>query len=82
MLDFFTLPVKYNDAVIEYEAIFFACGHKHTFHVVVDGIAVAFEPDVNRNYLAIIDKEAEKNNLAPNAQIIQLISKSIEGYLV
>ncbi|MEJ6980594.1 hypothetical protein WG906_09050 [Pedobacter sp. P351] len=82
MLDFFTLLVKYNDAVIEYDAVFYACGHKHSFHVIVDGIAIAFEPDVNQNYIAIINEEAEMNNLAPDAKIIQLISESIEEYLV
>ncbi len=81
MIEFFTLPIKYQGKLNEYEAVFYATGHRHKFHVTLEGIEVTFEPGDQQNYLARLEEEAIQKNLAPNAELVKLIAKRLESLI-
>jgi hypothetical protein len=81
MIEFFILPIKYKGKLNEYEAVFYATGHRHKFHVTLEGIEVTFEPGDQRNYLARLEEETIRKNLAPNAELVRLIAKRLESLI-
>lgn len=79
MIEFFILPVKYKGKVNEYEAVFHAMGHRHKFHVTLEGIEVTFEPGGKRNYMASLEETSIRDNITPNAELVKLIAKGLES---
>jgi hypothetical protein len=57
MEDTVELPVEYKGKVLILNASVFITGYTHKFTVEVNGQAVIFEPDEERNYRAVIANE-------------------------
>lgn len=77
MPESFELPVQFKDKTILLPAELQIWGYGHRIVVTLDGQAIVFEPDEERNYRAIISN-GEK---PPALEMIKAITESIESLL-
>jgi len=73
----FQLPVYYRGKEEEFASQLLQFGYIHKIQVDVNGIAVMFEPDEERNYRAYVDPSSEEfDKLDP--VLLKAIAEAIE----
>jgi hypothetical protein len=74
----FDLPVTYKGAERLFSATLDAQRFSHRFLVDVYGQEIAFEPDEERNYRALVEKEMFNKNKKIELELLQAIASAIE----
>ena len=77
MPDPFELPVEYNEKEMLFPAELFAVGYTHKIKVTVEGIAIFFEPDEEKNYRAVLGDSDRDNTSKINPKLLQAISETL-----
>jgi hypothetical protein len=77
MNDDLEIPVNYKNRELIFIAKFIQFGYSYKFEVDVNGIAVFFEPDEERNFRAIIDPSIDNGNRKIDRELIELIMESL-----
>lgn len=71
----FELPVEFDGRELVFQAVFYRSGYSYRIVVDVDGRAVQFEPDEERNFRAVMgDGEAGQVSLPK----LQAVAKALE----
>jgi hypothetical protein len=78
MYESFDLPVRVKGEELMLPARLVQYGYTHRFIVEVEGQEVAFEPDEERYYRALIDTNVMEQNKTLNIELLQAIAHSIE----
>jgi hypothetical protein len=81
MDDDLEVPVTYKNQELIFNAKFIQFGYSYKFEVDVNGILVSFEPDEQRNFMAIIDPTIDHANHKIDKELIQLIAESLVAML-
>lgn len=77
MNDDLEIPVNYKNRELIFIAQFIQFGYSYKFEVDVNGTAVFFEPDEERNFRAIIDPSIDNVNRKIDRVLIELIMESL-----
>jgi hypothetical protein len=79
MNDEFDIPVNYNGKELIFKGRLLNFGYIYKIQVEVNGVAVLFEPDEERNYRVVIDPAflEEKNKM--DVDLLQVILNTIES---
>jgi hypothetical protein len=75
----FDLPVTYKGQELEYPAKLIRFGYSYKIEVDINGTAVAFEPDEERNWRALVDPDLIGSNRKVSNELLQAIVVSIEA---
>ncbi|MEP6617305.1 MAG: hypothetical protein ABJA57_12025 [Ginsengibacter sp.] len=78
MSDTFDIPVTYQGRDLEFKAKLWRLGYTHKFEVDVHGISVIFEPDEERNYRAIFEKQENVDNRKIGVELLSSIAHTLE----
>lgn len=73
----FELPVKYKGENISFKAVLVRYGFIYKFHVDVNGTVIIFEPDEEKNYIAV-SSPADVNKKF-DVELLKKIANVIEG---
>lgn len=72
----FTLTIGYNGKNYELQSRLALIGYTHKFLVTIEGVEIAFEPDEERNYRAIVDQNILQNRNIDKG-LLEAISNTI-----
>ena len=75
----FELPVTYKGEELNFPARLLQLGYTHRFMVELNGIEVAFEPDEERNYRALVDISLLERNKKLDIELLQVIANTLES---
>jgi hypothetical protein len=75
--ELFELPVEFGGSEVMLPARWVQMGYTYKIFVQVNDAEVVFEPDEERNFRAIIEKDMDRN-LSP--ELIKAIGQSLEKY--
>ena len=78
MNESFELPVLFREEELLFPARMVQLGYTHRFIVDIYGGEVAFEPDEEQNYRAIIDTNLTENGKTLNIDLLKAIANTIE----
>jgi hypothetical protein len=81
MEDSFELPVEYRGEQYMFKAVLVVYGFTHKINVDIDGQAVAFEPDEEGNYRAIVNAVDLEKNKHVDISLLKKIAESLEAIL-
>ena len=74
----FDLPVNYKGEGLLFTARLVQIGYNHRFLVDIYGQEVAFEPDEERNYRAIVDSSLIDQSKKINIEMLEAVANAIE----
>lgn len=77
----FMIPVTYMGKELEYEGRLRLLGYLHKIEIDVEGTAVIFEPDEERNYRAIVSHEQLDKSKGLSAGLLEAIAKQLNSLL-
>jgi hypothetical protein len=77
--DGFELPVMYRGQEVEFPAKLIRYGYSYKIEVTVNDMLVAFEPDEERNWRALIDPEIPGGNKSINIELLEAISIALDS---
>ena len=75
----FELPVTYKGQEVEFPAKLIRYGYSYKIEVTVHGMLVAFEPDEERNWRALIDPETISLNKRISIELLEAISIALDS---
>ena len=78
MADTFTIDVTYKEEQLSFEVTLSSTGYTHSFHVLINGIEVTYEPDEERNYRAMVNPEKINELKEKDKELIQLVVESLD----
>ena len=73
------IPVTYKGQEFSFPARFVLSGYTHKIQVEVNGQVIAFEPDEERNYRAMLDPAQLEKGLRVDIGLLQAIAEVIES---
>ena len=74
----FELPVIFNSEKLHFPARLLSYGYSYKLEVDIEGTAVLFEPDEERNWRALIAPEEINTNKKISVDLLKAIASSIE----
>lgn len=74
----FNIDIENRGERVSFEVRLAATGYTHSFHVTINGIDVAYEPDEERNYRAIVSPDAAHNLKDRDKELIQAIGAKLD----
>ena len=79
MPESFDLPVTFNGQEWLLPAEFMTMGYTHRIKITVDGVALLFEPDEEKNYRALLENTEKDGLKAPDREFVQKISETLHS---
>ena len=79
MDDTFTISIFRNGVESSYDGRLVTIGYTHKFCVVINGLTVAYEPDEERTYRAIVSIENSRKISEEERLIIQAIKDRLDS---
>ena len=77
----FDLPVLFDGKELLLNTYLVQLGYTHRFMVDINGLEVAFEPDEERSYRAIIDNETLNQNRNVSVDLLKAVAHTIESVI-
>ena len=78
-MDTFDIDIKHEGNVRTFHGTFGKYGYSYRFTIDVEGVAVIFEPDEERNLRAIVPSAGQ--NDATIKQLVQLLGNELQKHL-
>jgi hypothetical protein len=75
----FELPVMYKGAELQFPARLIRFGYSYKIEVDVNGTSIAYEPDEERNWRALMEPEFAYGNKRISLELLQAIAVSLEA---
>lgn len=75
----YTITVQYKGAEYNFEARLDTAGYIPRFYVLINGLEVAYEPDEDRNYRAILHESALSSVKEQDVELIKAVGEKIES---
>ena len=75
----FELPVNYKGEQLMLKALLFKTGYTHKFIIDINGQAVIFEPDEERNYRAVLSYDEIGNEKNIDIELLKSIASAFEN---
>ena len=79
MSEQFELPVSFKGKEWMLPAEFMSMGYTHRIKITVNGTALFFEPDEEKNYRAILENTEKDGLKAPDREFVQKISETLHS---
>jgi hypothetical protein len=79
MDDQLMLPLNYQGREMEFELRVYQYGYIQRVEVLVEGIAVQFEPDDEQNYQALVNQERMEQSRKLSVGLLQAIALQLES---
>ena len=75
----FELPVIYKGEELHFPGKLIRFGYSYKIEVQVNGTVIAYEPDEERNWRALMEPELTYGNKQINVALLQAIAEALEG---